>query len=259
MKQGHALLSIIIIFFASIAPADDHDTLFSPSEVASLAGMADELRNKQRQIFGCPDHETHQACVARHCNLDLVKLEHDGDPLAALNAVGKFTDEQLRCIFAGSDHGEAIISFRKVFRAGLLDTAKPKKEEGGGQVSPIHQYLESLNDIYEEDVSSTPPLTSDELSKFRYEIETCWQNSDEKLRVTVVVAVSFTEDAKPILSSIRLHSFSGGDQVTAQIAFVAAKNAIMLCGVDGYGLPADKFERWQETHITFDTEKLRAR
>ena len=259
MKQRCALLSAIIIFSSSIATADDHDTLFTPSEVASLAGMADEIRKKQRQMFSCPDHETHQACVARHCNLDLVQLEHDGDTLAALNAVGKFTDEQVRCIFAGSDHGEAIISFRKVFRAGLLATAKPKKEQEGGQVSPIDQYLESLNDIYEEDVSFTPPLTSDELAKFRDEIEKCWQISDEKFRVTVVVAVSFTEDAEPIPSSIRLVSYSGGDQAAAEVAFAAGRNAIMLCGGDGYSLPADKFERWQETHITFDTEKLSVR
>ncbi|MGA1233976.1 MAG: energy transducer TonB, partial [Lutimaribacter sp.] len=81
--------------------------------------------------------------------------------------------------------------------------------------------------------------------------------STDALRTTVVVSVSMTEDGKPVVPSIRMRSFSGGSQASAQQAFDSARRAIIRCGTRGYDLPAEKYALWQEIEMTFNPEKMR--
>lgn len=112
----------------------------------------------------------------------------------------------------------------------------------------------------EQDVPQGPPLTSGEKDALRVAVSSCWNVgslSSEALQTTVVVTVEMTPDAKPVTSSIRLASHSGGSAGAANQAFDAARRAIIRCTRDGYGLPADKYGQWKEIEMTFNPERMR--
>ena len=105
-----------------------------------------------------------------------------------------------------------------------------------------------------------PPLSSGEKDALRLAVASCWNTgslSTEALRTTVIVAVSMTEDAKPMANTIRLVSSSGGGAAAARSAFDAARRAIIRCGVRGYGLPVEKYDQWRDIEMTFNPEKMR--
>ena len=111
-----------------------------------------------------------------------------------------------------------------------------------------------------EDVPQGPPLTAGEKDALRVAVSSCWNVgslSTEALGTTVVVVVDMTPDAKPVTSSIRLASSSGGSAAAANQAFEAARRAIIRCTRDGYGLPAEKYGQWKEIEMTFNPERMR--
>ena len=111
-----------------------------------------------------------------------------------------------------------------------------------------------------DDAPVGPPLTSGEKDALRVAVSSCWNVgslSSEALQTTVVVTVDMTPDGKPVNSSIRLASSSGGSTGAANQAFEAARRAIIRCTRDGYGLPADKYGQWKEIEMTFNPERMR--
>ena len=111
-------------------------------------------------------------------------------------------------------------------------------------------------------VPSGPPLTSGEKSDLIFAVSQCWNVgslSTEALATTVVVGVQMTEEATPIVSSIRMLNFSGGSDRAARQAFQAARRAIIRCGASGYGLPKEKYGQWREIEMTFNPERMRIR
>ena len=88
----------------------------------------------------------------------------------------------------------------------------------------------------------------------------CWNTgslSTDALRTTVVVAVEMTQDGKPMADTIRMLTSSGGSGDAARQAYEAARRAIIRCGVNGFGLPVDKYDHWREIEMTFNPEKMR--
>lgn len=86
-------------------------------------------------------------------------------------------------------------------------------------------------------------------------IQPCWNVgslSPEAQEVSIIVAFEMTPDATPIRESIRLTDFSEGTQDAADEALGAAFRAIVRCGRDGLGLPAEMFEQWQRVEVRFD-------
>ncbi|NHQ74875.1 energy transducer TonB [Roseovarius gahaiensis] len=105
-----------------------------------------------------------------------------------------------------------------------------------------------------------PPLTAGEKDALRVGVQTCWNVgslSSEALRTTVVVAVSMSEDAKPVASSIRMLSASGGNEAAAKQAYEAARRAIIRCGAGGFDLPVEKYDHWRDIEMTFNPERMR--
>ncbi|MBK0329195.1 energy transducer TonB [Rhodobacteraceae bacterium F11138] len=110
------------------------------------------------------------------------------------------------------------------------------------------------------DAPSGPPLTSGEKDGLRVAVSRCWNVgslSSDALNTTVVVAVSLTQDGKPIADSIRMTSSSGGNDGSARDAFGAARRAIIRCGSSGFDLPAEKYGQWREIEMTFNPERMR--
>ena len=107
---------------------------------------------------------------------------------------------------------------------------------------------------------SGPPLTSGEKDTLRVAVQQCWNVgslSSVALETTVVVAVSLSQDGKPIISSIRQIGSEGGTSASVKQAFETARRAIIRCGASGFQLPSDKYEQWKDIEMTFNPERMR--
>jgi hypothetical protein len=105
-----------------------------------------------------------------------------------------------------------------------------------------------------------PPLTGGEKDALRVAVSSCWNVgslSSAALQTTVVVGVSMTPEGKPVTSSIRMLTSSGGPDAAAKQAYEAARRAIIRCGSKGYDLPPEKYGQWQEIEMTFNPERMR--
>ena len=105
-----------------------------------------------------------------------------------------------------------------------------------------------------------PPLSAGEKDALRVAVQSCWNVgslSSLALETTVIVAVSLTQDGKPVTSSIRQIGSEGGTAASVKQAFETARRAIIRCGVRGFELPSDKYEQWKDIEMTFNPERMR--
>ena len=105
-------------------------------------------------------------------------------------------------------------------------------------------------------------MTSGERDALRVAVQQCWNVgslSSEALRTTVVVAVSLTEDGRPMGDTLRMLSYDGGTAESARQAFETARRAIIRCGANGFSLPPDKDAQWRDIEMTFNPENMRIR
>jgi len=125
----------------------------------------------------------------------------------------------------------------------------------------IEDALSQANDPPETRPASGPPLTRAEREGLRLAVQNCW-NVDvgsEAANVTIVIGVSMGRDGKVAGDSLQLLSSEGGSVGAVEIAFEAARRAILRCQRDGYELPAEKYDHWKEIEITFNPENMRTR
>jgi hypothetical protein len=109
---------------------------------------------------------------------------------------------------------------------------------------------------------SGPPLTQGARDGFRIAVQACWNVgalSTEALGTTVVVAFDMARDGRPEQGTLRLLEFSGGSEAAAQQAYEAARRAIIRCGVNGYDLPEESYDRWRQVELVFNPEGMRLR
>ncbi len=142
-----------------------------------------------------------------------------------------------------------------------VPTAAPAPDQSESTEDAVNAALsEALSGAQEAAVPQGPPLTSGERDALRMAISSCWNVgslSTDALGTTVVVAVSMSQDGKPVVPSIRMASFSGGSDAAARQAFEAARRAIIRCGARGYDLPVEKYGQWRDIEMTFNPERMR--
>ena len=83
----------------------------------------------------------------------------------------------------------------------------------------------------------------------------CWNKSslsEEALNSAVTLQFEMTEEGFPKNESIKLIKASGESTNAIQIAFQAARRAILVCGSKGMDLPPEKYEEWKIITIIFD-------
>lgn len=139
--------------------------------------------------------------------------------------------------------------------------AAPAPEDAAIADAATQAALEALASSAQNSVPTGPPLSSGEKDALRLAVQSCW-NVDPGARwaqTSVTVAMDMTQDGKVVQSSLRLIASDGGDSSTVNAAFGAARRAILLCGRDGYPLPAEKYGQWQQIEMTFDPEGMRLR
>ncbi len=119
---------------------------------------------------------------------------------------------------------------------------------------------EALGRATDTPAPTGPPLTRGERDGLRIAVGSCWNlgsQSTDALQTTVVVLVQMSPEGKP--QGIALHSSNGPNDTATDIAFRAARRAILRCGADGFGLPTEKYEQWREIEMTFDPSQMRTR
>ena len=118
------------------------------------------------------------------------------------------------------------------------------------------------NETPAPNVPTGPPLTGGERDALRVAVSSCWNVgslSTDALGTTVIVAVSMSQDGKPVNDSIRMVSSSGGSDGAARQAFEAARRAIIRCGARGFPLPVEKYSQWRDIEMTFNPEGMQFR
>lgn len=104
-----------------------------------------------------------------------------------------------------------------------------------------------------------PPMTGSERDSFRVSVNRCWNVDPGSVAARVTVEVGFSLDrGGRVDGDVRLLG-SDGDQTATNIAFEAARRAILRCQSSGYQLPPDKYDQWKDVVITFDPSGMRMR
>ena len=139
--------------------------------------------------------------------------------------------------------------------------AEPVAQEQSGSSAVDDALAEALGQVTETpSAPSGPPLSVGEKDALRVAVQDCWNVgslSSLALETTVVVAVSLTQDGKPVVSSIRQVGSEGGTSASVKQAFETARRAIIRCGARGFQLPSDKYDQWKDIEMTFNPERMR--
>ena len=109
-------------------------------------------------------------------------------------------------------------------------------------------------------VSSGPPLTETEKDDLRFAIQRCWRvppRLEGEEDASIVVAVEFDPNGN-IVGGIRLVEPAKNILFT-DLAYGAARSALIRCGRGGFDLPRAKYERWKTVEFVFDPRGVSAR
>jgi len=142
------------------------------------------------------------------------------------------------------------------------ETPAPTETPRDPVADAIANAVAEANTPSETPVPTGPPLNGGERDALRVAVGSCWNVgslSTEALGTTVVVGVEMEQSGKPVTSSIRLVSHSGGSESAARQAFEAARRAIIRCGSKGFPLPVEKFSHWRDIEMTFNPEGMQFR
>lgn len=101
-------------------------------------------------------------------------------------------------------------------------------------------------------------LNEAEIAQFRYEVQACWLVREADAPV-VTLGIKMHENGTPVAQSVRLVRPVGTTSEDIEVAFAAAKRAVLRCGSDGYTLPVEKYAQWRDIELTFDPERTISR
>lgn len=138
-----------------------------------------------------------------------------------------------------------------------LPADTPAEEPAGPSASAIEDALAAA--LAE---SEAPAISQADVDALRLSIESCWNvglMSQEALGVVVTIAFELTPASRPLPDTIRLVDAQGGSLAAQQVAFDAGRQAIVQCGINGYGLPQDLYDQWRLVEITFNPARMLTR
>lgn len=143
------------------------------------------------------------------------------------------------------------------------DPSKPLQPKGflrEGQLDCKRKFFEEsvVVDEAQPKVSSAP-LTGGEKDAFKNQVLNCWAVNigSRAANVSVIVSMDMQPDGKVVASSMEMIGYKDGNQSDANVAFQAARRAVLRCQRDGYDLPKGKYEHWRNIELTFDPNEMR--
>ncbi|MEJ6391533.1 hypothetical protein V8J83_18600 [Gymnodinialimonas sp. 2307UL20-7] len=105
-------------------------------------------------------------------------------------------------------------------------------------------------------------LTEQDAAAFRTQMQACWNVGALPADAQdIVMRVRFTmaPTGVPVADSLELVETSSQDAAHTELAFQAARRAVIRCGAGGYDLPAAAFASWEHVEVTFDPSGMRVR
>ncbi|MGX9355293.1 cell envelope biogenesis protein TolA [Roseobacteraceae bacterium S113] len=119
---------------------------------------------------------------------------------------------------------------------------------------------EALAGTPEPATPTGPPMTAGEREGLVVAVQECWvvDVGSQAADVIVTVAMDMNRDGT-VAGGVRLVSAEGGDGRAQDVAFQAARRAVLRCQKGGYALPEEKYEQWKQIEITFNPESMRVR
>ncbi|QPM88931.1 energy transducer TonB [Pseudooceanicola algae] len=97
------------------------------------------------------------------------------------------------------------------------------------------------------------------MNNLRLSVESCWSvdPGSPAAQVTVTLAFSMDREGRVLPNSIEMVAATGGEASAARTAFLDARRAVLACQREGYPLPAEKYDQWQNIEMTFNPENMR--
>ena len=144
----------------------------------------------------------------------------------------------------------------------LIDTPESTSVQITPLAAALAEALSGTTSEPETQGTATEALAPQVIRGMQLAISPCWNlgaSSSAVLFTTVVVGMELTIDGKPLINSIYLVGYEGGDDDSAQRAFETAQRAIKECGAQGFELPTEQYSAWRNVEITFNPEKMRVR
>ena len=113
----------------------------------------------------------------------------------------------------------------------------------------------------EKPKTSSAPLTAGEKEAFKNQVLNCWAVNigSRAANVSVILSMDMQPDGKVVASSMEMIGYKDGNQSDANVAFQAARRAVLRCQKAGYDLPKEKYEHWRNIELTFDPNEMRKR
>lgn len=132
-----------------------------------------------------------------------------------------------------------------------------KSIEDGQHFKNLHQTEHQRDEAQPK--ASSAPLTGSEKEAFKNQVLNCWAVNigSRAANVSVIVSMDMQPNGKVVASSMEMIGFKDGNQSDANVAFQAARRAVLRCQKDGYDLPKDKYEHWRNIELTFDPNEMR--
>jgi len=241
---------------------------FNEKEITIIEVFLTDLNVELRKNHQCRTDEDNGACFERSCPII------DGNEW-----------DQLLCIFKGSvledyslELAEIISQLNETgdyltFMAEFITIPLPKGLEGislfrtveetnDGQSPDLSELIDDFFEHQEFDRElekliageGAPPLLPSETENFRKSVAECWgvKNFYNPKKGSVTLAFAMNRQGKIDPDSLKLISNTFEDSRSAQNAFQRARRALMKCGVNGYDLPASKYQHWKRMELTFE-------
>lgn len=117
------------------------------------------------------------------------------------------------------------------------------------------EMLEALTAIDQNDENKQPiSLESKYADQLINQVKKCWviDRGSMAAELSVLVSVSFKPDGKVEPNSIKLLQSSSQNGNLTNVAYQAARRAILRCQKGGYDLPATYYSAWRKMEILFD-------
>ncbi|WP_425041039.1 cell envelope biogenesis protein TolA [Primorskyibacter sp. S187A] len=143
----------------------------------------------------------------------------------------------------------------------VAETPPPETDNSDAVAAALQEALSGETaDTAPAPAPTGPPLTAGERAGLVVAVQDCWvvDVGSQAADVIVTVAMDMNRDGT-VAGGVRLLSAEGGDTRAQEVAFQAARRAVLRCQRGGYDLPPEKYEQWKQIEITFNPESMRVR
>jgi hypothetical protein len=117
----------------------------------------------------------------------------------------------------------------------------------------LEEVLESvLEEALEQKFSIDPLLSNENLTSFRRQIISCWATNNITFKGEITVGLQMNKDGTVKRDTIEIINYdTANNKAVVDKAFSLVKQALIACEKNGYDLPSDKYNQWNEIEIVF--------